>query len=321
MSEILPNVLVGGALVMEVVEACALADRPLALPELSRYCTSSDRATREAAKAGVWLGLVDLRDGMYTASAVAKESPPRSSEAKVLLFRQALQKKRSFVQFLALLDYNNSPSAAAEKVRVLYQIGCDPVLLVKLFGGWGKAAGILEELPGGLQLRAEYHVAELPFDYLDGLKEALDDDIRARIFVSKKLSAETFHFVSDAGVERAVKALRAVKSDPRNSVEDIGEFFEDYLRLKSTSAGLPTSDANGIGGVLQVLSQSSQLASEHRILGEALNTLRIMASHPTRAKTGLRWVIRQDSGLDAVLLTMSVIRSIHERSLTDSAVF
>ena len=145
------------------------------------YTQSSERATREAVKAAVWLGIVRIADRGYTTPANIRGEFPASKEKKVLLFREYLQKKNAFVQFATFLSYREPPASAADKVRVLYEIGTDPDTILKLFVGWGKSAGLFEEGDGGLRMRPEYRVPDLPVEYLDGLKEALGSDMRAKL--------------------------------------------------------------------------------------------------------------------------------------------
>lgn len=321
MSETFPNLVISAELVYTVSEGCAISDRPLTLSEVAHYASCTDRAAREALKGATWLGLVETREGKFAAASGTRHDFPASKEKAPLLFRQFLQKKKSFVQFASFLDSGNSPLAAAEKVVVLYQVKLEPGAVLKLFSGWGRYAGVFTEEEGRLSLKPELRVHELPVEYLKGLRDALESDMKARIFISRKLTEETFRLVHDAGVERAVRALRGVGTDPRNSIEDIGEVFEDYLRTKAVADGVSVTSANGIGGVVQALVGQGRITGEHRTLADAVNTLRIIAAHPERAKTGLRWEIGQDSGLDAVLLTLSLIRSMHALDLTGKARF
>ncbi len=279
------------------------------------------RAAREAAKAAVWLGFTKEREKKHTACSAIRTEYPTTYERRLLLFRELLQKKKAFIQFATLLVSGNDVLEATRKVRVLYQISTSSETVARLFSGWGKAAGILTDENGSLGIRPQYQVPELPFEYLEGIKEALESDFKARIFITRKLTEDPFRMIPDAGIERAVRALRGISSDPRNAVEDAGELFEDYLRAKASADGFDASGASGIGGVIQVLDAKGDLTGEHKAIGTAVNTLRVMAAHPLRASTGLRWNIRQDSGLETVLLTMSLIRSMHQFGLARQTAF
>jgi len=319
--DVLPNQPVGVDLVMDVVEGCALAGRPFAFREIVSYTRNSDRAAREATKAAIWLGLVQRNKAEYGVPSSVRVQFPATKDKKVLIFREYLQKKSPFVQFATFLVYGEQPAAAASKVCTLYGISTVPETVLRLLSGWGKTTGLFVEDQKGLRLRPEYHVSELPVEYLDGLREALGSDMRARVFIARKLADETFSLVPEPGVTRAVRALRGIGTDPRNSVEDIGELLEDFLRVKAQIHGIPTSSASGVGGVLGILADNGKVTTEHATIGEGINILRVMAAHPTRAESGLRWDIRQDSGLETVLLAMSLMRSIQEYDLTRSTVF
>jgi len=321
MTETLPNIAISVDLILNIVEGCAHSERPLTLEELAEYAECTVRAAREAVKAAIWLGFIEEREKKHTAAPGIRAQYPTTNQQRLLLFREHIQKKKAFVQFAALLASGNDAQAATRKVRVLYQIGTSIETITQLFAGWGKAAGILTDEKGTLGIRPEYKVPDLPLEYLEGIKEALESDFKARIFITRKLTEDPFRMIPDAGIDRAVKALRGISSDPRNAVEDAGELFEDYLRAKASADGLDTSDANGIGGVIQVLDANANLTGEHKTISTSVNTLRIMAAHPLRASTGLRWSIRQDSGLETVLLTMSLIRSIHQFGLSRQTVF
>ncbi len=317
--EHLPNIAVGRELIMKVTEACALSDRQLRDDELIEYTGATGRAAKEVIKAALWMGLIELRDEMYLSPSNVRSEFPAGDERQALIFHKYLQRKKSFVQFATFLDYGNDPSVAAEKVRVLYQTDVSASIVLQLFGSWGRSAGILEGSNRLLRLKPEYHAPDLPTEYLEGLKDALENDMKARVFVARKLTDDAFRTIPEAGVERAVRAIRGIGTDPRNSVEDAAELFEDYLRLKAGNDMVATTDASGIGGVIKAL--GNKLTIEHKSIADALNTLRIMSAHPTRATTGLRWQIRADSGLEAVLLILSLIRSINEYDRTKATIF
>lgn len=323
--EQLPNISVAAELIMNIVEGCALSNRPLSLEELVNYTSTTGRAVKEAVKACLWLRLVEPRGDKYTASPSVRSEFPTGNEKKTLLFVQHLQRKKSFVQFATFLDYGNDPLFACEKIQVLYQVDVQPPVILQLFGSWGRTAKILEGNNRSLRLKPEYHAPDLPTEYLIGLREALESDMRASVFISRKLSEETFRSIPQAAVERSVKALRGIGTDPRNSIEDAGEVLEDYLRIKARKDNVSVTNANGIGGVIEALDRESlgakRITTEHKSIVEALNTLRIMSAHPTRAATGRRWELKQDSALEAVLLVLSLIRSLHEYDRTRTTVF
>lgn len=317
--EHLPNVVVAAELIMNVVEACALSDRPLKLDELKEYTGKNPRSVNEAVKAGLWLGLLDSVTGGFTTSHAIRSRFRSGKEPKAILFLEYLQRKKSFIQFAAFLDCNEDSKSASEKVRVLYQIDVPALTVLDLFGGWGRTAGLFEGANRTLRLKPEFHAPNLPTEYLKELKEALESDMRARVFIDKKLTKETFQLIPPSAIDRAVKAIRGIRVDPRNSVEDAGEVLEDYLRIKAHEAGINVTGATGIGGVIKSL--GPRITDEHRIVGDALNTLRVMSAHPTRATTERRWEISPDSGLEAVLLSLSLMRSIDEYTRRGTTVF
>lgn len=198
-AERLPNVVVAAELVMNIAEGCALSDRPLRDDELKEYVGKNSRSVNEAIKAALWMGLVESVAQGYVAPPPVRSEFPAGKERKALLFLQRLQRKKSFVQFATFLDYNNSPSDASEKVRVLYQIDVPADVVLHLFGGWGRSAGIFEGNNQSLRLKPEYRASDLPTEYLKGLKDALENDMKARVFVNRKLTEETFRSLPDAG--------------------------------------------------------------------------------------------------------------------------
>lgn len=317
--EHLPNVVVGADLIMNIVEACALSDRSLKIDDLKDYTGKNPRSVSEAAKAALWLGLIESAPLGYVAPSSVRSRFPAGKEPKALLFVEYLQRKKSFIQFSTFLDHNDDPEAASEKVRVLYQIDVSAETVLDLFGGWGRSAGLFAGANRALRLKPEFHVSDLPTEYLKELKDALESDMRARVFVNRKLTEETFRSVPAAGIDRAVRAIRGITSDPRNSVEDAGEVIEDYLRLKARHDGVDVTGATGIGGVIKLL--GDKITGEHKIVGDAINTLRIMSAHPIRSVTERRWQINPDSGLETVLLSLSLMRSIDEYSRTKATVF
>lgn len=316
---------IAAELIMTIVEACALSDFPMTGDKLPGYAGKNSRSVNEAIKAALWMRLIERHDDGYVAPPSIRSEFSLGKEQKGLIFLKYLQRRKSFVQFATFLDYENEPSEASEKVRVLYQIDVPAAVILQLFGGWGRSAGIFEGNNQSLRLKQQYRASDLPTEYLEGLKDALENDMKARVFVNRKLTKEIFRSLPDAGVERAVRAIRGIGTDARNSVEDAGELLEDYLRGKASREGVSVTSASGIGEVLKILEgkqlSESKVTAEHKSIAGALNTLRIMSAHPTRATTGLRWEIKPDSGLEAVLLVLSLIRSIHEYDLERISVF
>ncbi len=322
MPDVLPSKAVGPDLVLSIVEGCALADRPLTVGELIEYASPmSERQVREAIKGAVWLALINGQGNGFVVPASVRPHFPAGEARKVLLFREHLQKKNPFVQFATFVDLGVAPEVACQRIKVLYQISADVGVLVKLFGSWGRYSGILVDGNQGLTLKPEYHTSGLPFEYVEGLREALESDMKARVFIARKLTDVTLSLVPEPAVDRAVKALRGASGDPRNAVEDIGEFVEDFLRLEAQRRQISVTGTRGIGGVAQILHQSGIFTDEHRDVSTALNTLRIMSAHPLRATTGRRWTFNQDSALEVVLLALTTVRSLQEFSATQNAVF
>ena len=231
---------------MKVTEGCAMSEFPLSVEKLAEYASTTDRAIKEAIKAGLWLALIEPSGEGYVGSASVRLEFPIREERKTLVFLRHLQRKKSFVQFSTFLDYNNDPISASSKVRVLYQIDVPAQMIMQLFGSWGRSAGVFEGKNRSLRLKPEYHSDDLPTEYIDGLKDALESDMKARVFINRKLTEETFRSLPEAGIDRAVHAIRGIGPDARNAVEDAGELLEDFLRIRAERAGISAKGATGI---------------------------------------------------------------------------
>ncbi|AFU60057.1 hypothetical protein Ngar_c31410 [Candidatus Nitrososphaera gargensis Ga9.2] len=86
----------------------------------------------------------------------------------------------------------------------------------------------------------------LPGESMRSLLEAMQNDVTARLYISNKLGTDVFGFLKHDEVELFVSAIAKHKADPRTSVGEAGQAFEDVLRRIDTDKGVDMTPCKGI---------------------------------------------------------------------------
>jgi hypothetical protein len=301
---------VSASIIMETVEGiCHAKDNGLTIPKIAEYIGKTETYAQRAVGACLQLGMIKENNGCFVCTPDAMDITRANKEQRPMIFRKFLQRYNPFILFVMLMSKDNSPEVAARKVRTIYSISGGSEITLRALLGWGIYSDLLTKSKGNVILKIEPET--LSAEYVRELLEALESDIKARVYIARKLGDEVFGYLRQDEVDYITKALRKHEEDPRNSVDDAGRAFEDFLRRLAIDNKVDVCDCTGIGQIAdRLLSEKKILDKQHKMCMH-INSVRIAAAHGKEPKTLEPWKINADAVLEIILTILTTIRSIH----------
>jgi len=295
--------------IMEAVEGICLAgSKGLVAEEVANYIGKTKEYARRCINLAIQLKMIKELDGKYIVETESEDISQAKKEQWPIFFRKFLQRYQPFLLFVSLINRGNSTEEACRKVKIIYGISTDVKIIRKSLITWGKYADILEM---GTKDAVKVKISTEPTpDYIKELIEALESDIKVRIYMANKLTDEVFGYLQHDEIEFLVKGLRRHQNDPRGSIEDAGKAFEDFLRRIGVNKGVDLSKSSGIGQCAQSLRKADVIMQKHIEMCEHVNAFRLAAAHSKEKSTLTSWKINSDAAIETVLTILTLIRSI-----------
>lgn len=305
--------------IMKVLEGVAYKKgEGLTLIDAARYANVSEVYARRALESLVQLGAVTHLDDRFLAEPETDDITRASREQWPLLFRKFLQRFQPFILFIMLLGKGDSPDDSARKIKVISDIHETADVIRSSLLNWGQYGGILHYSKGKIQLKVP--TDRLSAEYIRELIQALEDDMRARVFIANKLSEEIFGYMQRDEIDFLVSAIRKHQEDQRKSIEDAGRALEDFLRRVADEKNVDVSRSVGIGQVADALKGANVIHSRHLEMCDFVNGMRIAAAHSKEAATLQSWTIKPDSAIETALTTLTTIRSIFQFAFRNNTI-
>ena len=237
-------------------------------------------------------------------------------DAASLVLRRSLQGFRPFELVVEGLALGESAQTAMRKAGQLLDLEPTHMDRLEILLKWGAELGILENSDG-------YKLVE---ELRDGSVEKLSlvspDDLeseaKARIYNAKTLGRAAYSNLDDVDRQLLATALLEHATDPRQSVEDSGQAFEDFLRNLAGKHGYSTEakKLNGAGQLADLLVGKGVIHGHQHKLASAISSPRNAVSHRKDKKTLVPWDMTPEGAFATHTMTLVVIRSIHEYSTT-----
>jgi uncharacterized protein YmfQ (DUF2313 family) len=194
-------------------------------------------------------------------------------------------------------------------MKTIYNVSTQISDIERIMINWGTYAGLLERDKKGI-IKLKVVVEELKPEYLKELLEALESDIKARIYMENKLTDEVFGYLQYDEIEFLVKAIRNHQKDARASIEDMGKAFEDFLRRLGNDKKVDMTKSSGIAQCAYSLKGADLITQKHLEVCEHINTFRLAAAHSKEKQTLEAWKINPDAAIEVILTALTAIRSI-----------
>lgn len=305
---------------MEVVEgACNKQQNGITVEESAKYAKVTEEYAARALENAVQFHMIRKADSRYFSTSDVSDVSRATKEQQPLLFRKFLQRFDPFILFVSLIGRGNALDQAARKITVIYDIDAQPTSIQDTFSSWGAYAGIIEAKKGKVILKVDTPI--LSAEYIRDLLEAMEHDIKARIYIATKLGENVFGYMKQDEVDFLVKAVRTHQKDPRNSIDDAGRAFEDFLRRVIIDKQKDASKCKGVTELAECLKGEKLIDQKQLEICQGIGSIRIAAAHSKDRITVEPWQINPDAAIETILLSLTMIRSIHSYVFSNVHVF
>ena len=296
-------------IIMEIVEGVCYKNVGLDTNEAAEYIKKSKTYASRALTASIQLGIIKAVDSRFIASSEAKDVSRANKQQWPVIFRKFIQRYNPFILFVSLIGKGNSPEDAARKIKVIYGIDASIKIIANTLLGWGEYSQILKREKGKVELQIE--TDKLSAEYIRELLEAMEHDVKARVYIAGKLGEDVFGYMQQDELDLLVKAIREHQSDPRDAMDDCGKAFEDFLRRLGDEKSVNVSSRTGIQQLADAIIGKKLITVKHLEICKAINSFRIAAGH-NKDKTSMeKWELNPDAAIECILLLLTTIRSIH----------
>ena len=300
--------------IVEVVEGIYYSGKKgFTIEEAEAYINKKSSYTRRALNMGEQLGLIKKEKEKYYFLGENVELIRAKKSDRYIIFRKYLQRYDPFILFLALIVKGNAIEEAIRKIKVIYKISVNEKEIRFAFLNWGQHSKIFDYDKDKNEISLKIEMDELPVLYLKELIESLNAEVKTKIYIAEKLTELVYGFLESEEIDYLTKALINHEKDPRNSIDDAGRAFEDFLRRIGAENGHNVSKISGISQLAQVLggSNAGLIHTKHLHICMGLGALRVAAAHSKDKTTMESWKINPDLALETILLIISVTRSIY----------
>lgn len=283
----------------EVTEALSHNNAKHTLSYIMTYTGRSKRYVEQTLCVGMELNCIEKTADTYTLKV------PYSPGNYVQI---VLSKYDPFCKYCAFVSDGNLGITAARKVKALFGFESSEKMLNSFFINWGRTALFLKvDKDNAVSL-----LVEIKKDII--LKEFDSaDEISSRNFVIDWLGKHV-NVLSDQERTLITQALLKCKSDPRNSVNDAGQAFEDFLRDTARKFSIDVTKKNGIIEISNEIKNKSPnlFSSKHFDITIAIGSMRNMAGHSQDKISGKHWQISDEFARLFCLITLKTTYSILE---------
>jgi hypothetical protein len=311
---------VNAELIVDVAKTLANSSSPMTIGELANCYLNeySDEYIRRAAIANTQMGLAELSDKSYRCAESHRDILKKSNKSELkVVFRSVLQNYGPFLLFADYLSKGFASADAGRRTRGLFRIRTSPDTIERGLKSWGKYAELIEETASGLKLRVQ--TQNLLFDYVRKLVEALEAELKAKLFSIDMVGPEIFAYLdnNEIKLDDLAIALRNYETDPKHSAGRALEIFERFVYTIATQRGVDPQKSKGlmewIDGLRATKNPEGErdLASNLLLLCHGMVAMRNMTHHDPDSETGRVWNISKQAALTSTLMVPIVLRTIH----------
>jgi len=296
--------------IADVAEAALHKSDGLSVQELAEYLNKSKRYALDVLAAASDLGIVVQEGERYRITPEGSDLGKASLDQRPIAFRKFLIRFDPFVIFASLLLKGYSVDDSARRVKVIFSAPEALPVVINALRSWGKYSGIITRGPEGDQVSGITE-QKLTEQYLEELIEALQDEWHSKLFIAGKVRDGAYAFLTETDKTYLINALRKYRDYPDDSMKDIGNALENFLRKVAIDKSLPNVvDQKGIGQLANLLRAKRSILEEHKKMCDYVNVFRIAADHGNNPESLKPWKIERDSALEAFLSNLTTIRSV-----------
>ena len=311
---IIPDVSAEG--IWDTAKVAAKSPNPLIKQDILRSFENKygDAYVQNCLIACAQLKLVKHVGDTYVSSEAFRDVMTRAhrSELKVVL-RSALQDYPPFLLFADFISKGYSIDEASNMTRGILRIGSSKNIVQKSLRLWGIAADLIKRTEKG-ELAIPEAARGLPAQYVKELVRALQDELKASIFLIETLSPQAYAYLTEKGISisELAKGLVNYEKDPITSAEKAGKIIEVFLYKFGEELGVDVKKCNGIMELSDAIKAKDSLAisKNQNHLCHGIGALRNMTAHHPDKETGKPWVITPHGALVTILSSPSLVKSV-----------
>ena len=260
------------------------------------------------------LKLVKRVGDTYISSEAFRDVIARAHRSELkLVLRSALQDYPPFLLFADFISKGYSIDEASNMTRGILRIGSSTSIVQKSLRLWGVAAELIKRNEKG-ELVFPEAAKGLPAQYVKELVRALQDELKASIFLIETLSPQAYAYLTDKeiSISELAKGLVNYEKDPNTSAEKAGKIIELFLYKFGEELGVEVKKCNGIMELSNAIRAKDPLAISNNQLHlcHGLGALRNMTAHQPDKETGKPWVITPHGALVTILSSPSLAKSV-----------
>lgn len=304
--------------IMEIMEGVCLKNG-MNIDEATAYIAKSKEYAKRALVVAEQLGMVKNLDSKFEAVTDTKIITRANKDQWPVIFGKFLQRFNPLILFTSLLSRGNSLNDSARKIKVIYDIDNAENIIINSLVGWGQYAGILKKEKDKVELLID--TENLSAEYIRDLLQAMENDVKARIYIANKLDDDVFGYMRQDELDFLVKAIREHQSDPRGAIDDGGRAFEDFLRHVADDKSVQVNNCKGIQEIADALRGAKLIDVKQLDVCKSANALRIAAAHNKDRNSGDKWTLNPDASIECILLILTAIRSIHNYVFKQNQMF
>jgi len=305
---IIPDV--SAKLIMEVVKILAHSPRALGVNHLMKCLGGkySSRYISDVLVACCQLKLLRKYNDSYLCNEEDLDIIRTVDRSELYLpFRRKLQQYAPFLLYADFLSKGYSSLEAASRVKGILEVSGSTKKIEKALRNWGLYAGLLTQDATGVKLLIP--MEKLSREYVRKLLEALEAELRAKLFTINMLTPELYAYLDDKHIDISPlsAALIEYEERPRESAASACQVFEHFLSTLIESGEL--KNLKGVTEIIDSLRNKRAILSNHVLIGHGVAGLRNITHHKVDKDSGNPWNITRYGALIAILLAINVMRS------------
>lgn len=260
----------------------------------------------------IQLRLVERSGDAYISSQKFRDVIKRAHRDELkLALRSALQEYPPFLLFADFVSKGYQTDDAATMTRGILRIGSSATVTERSLRLWGTAAELVKRDEAGRLVIPEGEKG-LPAHYVRNLVRALEDELKASIFLIETLSPQAYAYLTEKGISisELAKALVGYEKDSKISAEKACKITELFLYKFAEELGVDVKKCNGVIELSNAIRATGSITSNQNHLCHGLGGLRNMTAHEPDKDTGNPWTITPQGALVTILAAPALVRSV-----------
>jgi len=303
-------------LLMDISKVLSQSPHPLSREDVAKSLEDRYKSSYVfiALAQAVQLGLATKQKELFLSCEKHRDLIKRSEKSQLYLpFRALLQEFPPFLLFADFISKGYSPESAAAMTRGILKIESPRDKVERALRIWGIYAQLIQTDAQSGRLFIPEAERGLPSEYVKNLLKALEDELKAGIFIIETLSPPAYAYLTQKGISITdlSKALVNYERDPKPSANSACQTFEFFLYKLGEDVGANVTKCRGVIELANELKGQKTMLPNQVHICHGIGGLRNVTSHSPDNETGSPWTITPQGALSSLLSVPTVIRSLY----------